>query len=276
MYFPVANIVAEMADGAFDVEITTGSIENLVRLGMGEVDFAIALSDRVGQAIQGLPPFDHIGAAENLRTVIALFPEPLTILVRADDDIDALSDLQGRVVNLGPTGNQTGRLLRLAMDLSGWVHRLEDFRDVPLADQADALCAGEVDAIAYLAAHPSGTVHQAASTCDVRALAIVGEVADALLAADATLAPARIPGGLYPGIDRPVDSVGPMALLVTRADIEDALVDALVGGVLDNLDTMARRHPALAGVDGFLPMVGRGPLPVHDRAADLLAVAPTQ
>lgn len=275
VYFPVANILAELAGGDFDVVATSGSIENLVRLSMGDVDFAIALSDRVAQAMAGLPPFDHLGVGQDLRVVMALFPEPLTILVRADEDIQDLSGLDGRTVNMGVTNDPTGRLFRLALDASGSLYDDDNNAQISLADQTDALCSGEVDAIAYLAAHPSGTVYQAATTCAVRALAITGEVADALLTADTTLVATRIPGGIYPGIDRPVDSVGPVALLVTRADVAAEQVDLLVGGVLDNLAIIGRRHPVLMALDRFLPIVMQGPWPLHDRAAALLSDTPT-
>lgn len=270
VYFPIANILAEVADGDVDVLATTGSTENLVRLSLGDVDFAIARSDRVAEAMVGLPPFDDGDLSQTLRAVLGIFPEPLTILVRADDGIASLADLEGRVVNLGAPGNATGQLLRLALDVSGQVHDSENFSEIPLADQVDALCAGEVDAIAFIAAHPSGTIHRAASTCEMQGVAMGQDDIEALLTANGSLVPAAIPGGLYPGIDVGVSSVGPIAMLVTLADVDAASVDSLLTGILDDLEQVTGRHPVLTGLSQSVTMAGRNGVPLHDRAASLL------
>lgn len=271
VYFPIANILAEAADGDVDVLATSGSTENLVRLSLEDVDFAIARSDRIAEAMVGLAPFEHGDLNQSLRAVLGLFPEPLTILARADDGIVSLGDLEGRVVNLGAPGNATGQLLRLALDVSGQVHEGEDFSEIPLADQVDALCAGEVDAIAFIAAHPSGTIHRAASTCDMQAVAMGPDDVEALLTANGSLVPATIPGGLYPGIDAPVASAGPIALLVTRSDVDAASVDRLLSGVLEDLAQISQRHPALGTFDQAVTMADRNAVPLHDRAAALLS-----
>ena len=39
-----------------------------------------------------------------------------------------------------------------------------DTTDIALVDQVAALCAADIDAIAFLAAHPSGTIYQAAGS----------------------------------------------------------------------------------------------------------------
>jgi len=271
VYFPIANILAEAADGDVDVLATSGSTENLVRLSLGDVDFAIARSDRVAEAMVGLPPFDDGDLSQTLRSVLGLFPEPLTILVRAEDGIVSLADLEGRVVNLGEPGNATGQLLRLALDVSGQVHESENFSEVPLADQVDALCAGEVDAVAFIAAHPSGTIHRAASTCEMQAVAMGQDDIDALLTANGSLVPASVPAGLYPGIDDAVSSVGPIAMLVTLSDVDAALVDSLLSGVLDDLERISVRHPVLGGLSQAVTLAGGNGVPMHDRAASLLA-----
>lgn len=271
VYFPIANILAEAADGDVDVMATSGSTENLVRLSLGDVDFAIARSDRVAEAMVGLPPFDDGDLSQTLRVVLGLFPEPLTILVRADDGILSLADLEGRIVNLGEPGNATGQLLRLALDVSGQVHESENFSEIPLADQVEALCAGEVDAIAFIAAHPSGTIHRAASTCGMQAVAMGQDDVEALLTANGSLVPAAIPGGLYPGIDGAISSVGPIAMVVTLSDVDAVSVDRLLGGVLDDLEQVTGRHPVLTSLSQTVTLAVRNGVPQHDRAAALLA-----
>ena len=70
--------VAEAAGPArLAVESTGGSVENLVRLGMGDLDLAIARSDLQAHAWQATGPFDYAPPFDDLRSILALHGEPL-------------------------------------------------------------------------------------------------------------------------------------------------------------------------------------------------------
>jgi hypothetical protein len=277
VYYAVATSIDDLIDAPVEVMVTTGSMENLVRLQVDDVQLAIAQSDRVAQALIGLPPFDGERPFSGLRALVALYPEPINILVRADSGIGAIADLAERRVNFGTRDDLTGRLLAQVID----AHNLPDTEieatAVPIGEQGDFLCAGEVDAIALIAGHPSGSLYRIAEACPVRALAIDGGAAQTLLADIPALAPATIPGGLYPGIDEPVSTLGPMAVLVSEDGADSGLVRSVVTGLIENLGTFRDSHPALT--DLTLERM-RGPglgAPLHDQAAAAFnALAPME
>jgi len=246
IYYPVGRAIAAVAPVPIEVIPTTGSTENLVRLGVGEADLAITQTDRLRQYVVGLPPyFDGAPGAEHVRVVAALFPEPLVILVRADAGIDVVEDLIGHRVNLGPGRNPTGRLFGLVLDAYSVGDDDIEVAAVPLTEQVEALCGGLVDAIAFVAAHPSGTVFQATNACDLHAVRVNGPPAETLIDENGDLAVATIPAGLYPGIDQPVATVGPMAALVASPDVPAPVIAGIVATLAEQGAELAAAHPTL-------------------------------
>jgi len=116
LYFPVAGAIADAVEAhrpegpAVAVESTGGSMENLVRLRLGELDFALARSDLLQDAAAGSGAFTGSEPFEAARAVFALHPEPLTVIARADAGIAGIGDLAGARVNLGPPDTATRRL----------------------------------------------------------------------------------------------------------------------------------------------------------------------
>ncbi|MEQ9813049.1 MAG: TAXI family TRAP transporter solute-binding subunit [Azospirillaceae bacterium] len=246
IYFPVGRAIAAVSPVPIEVIPTTGSTENLVRLGVGEADLAIAQTDRLRQYVVGLPPyFDGAPGAEHVRVVAALFPEPLVILARADEGIAVVEDLIGHRVNLGPGRNPTGRLFGLVLDAYSVGDDDIEIAAVPLSEQVEALCGGLVDAIAFVAAHPSGTVFQAANACAMTAVRIDGPPAERLMDENGDLAAATIPGGLYPGIEEPVATVGPMAALIASPEVPASVIAGILAALADHQPDLAAAHPSL-------------------------------
>ncbi|NBC34809.1 MAG: TAXI family TRAP transporter solute-binding subunit [Alphaproteobacteria bacterium] len=254
LYFPVAGAIARIAEdhgGALLspalVESTGGSMENLVRLSMGDLTFGIARSDRQHNAWHGLGEFAGMGPHDALRTVLALHSEPLTLIARADAGIEAFGDLPGHRINLGPEGTDTRLLLELVLHAEGWTidEAFTQVLAIPFGEQMTALCGDRVDLVAFVAGHPSGTIHRALEACPTVLVPIAGPAIEALLTGNPVLIPTTIPGDFYPAVPEPVATIGPVAVLTTTRAVDEALVAALVDVILDNPDAFRGQHPAL-------------------------------
>ncbi len=80
--------------------------------------------------------------------------------------------------------------------------------------------------------------------------------------------PVTIPASDYPGLTADVPSYAVIATVVTRADMADDLVEALVDATLADRDQLAIRAPVLAGLDP-VAMRSRGlTIPLHPGALD--------
>ncbi|MDH3228257.1 MAG: TAXI family TRAP transporter solute-binding subunit [Alphaproteobacteria bacterium] len=269
VYFPAAGaicrVVTQQTPGRRClVESNSNSSANLERLTGGLLDFAVVQSDWLMHASRGTSLFRPDGPDETLRAVLSLHAEALTLVARAGAGIDKPQDLAGKRLNLGPAYTYqrvlTDALLR-AIDLDE--DDLAQVMEVSTAEQFTALCTGELDAAAVVAAHPSPVLADAMQRCDLRLVPITGKAVETLIENRRELAPAIVTGGLYVGTPDDIPTFGLRAVLATTTQVEEEIVEAVVKAVLDALPTLTVQHPALARLDrGTMATAGIA-LPLH-------------
>ena len=79
-----------------------GSLYNLTSLRDGQLDFALTQSDWQKAAYEGSRFFASAGPMSDLRAVMSLYPEAITILARSGSGIVQVNDLIGKRVDVGP------------------------------------------------------------------------------------------------------------------------------------------------------------------------------
>lgn len=257
VYYPTGGAICRMmsrtrADHGIrcGVESTGGSIFNINAIRGGELDFGVAQSDWQYHAFNGTSRFEEQGAFEGLRSVFSIHPEPFTVVARADSGITTFEELQGRRVNVGNPGSGHRGTMEVLMAEMGWT--MDDFSiasELQPAEQSQALCDNNIDAMLFTVGHPSGTIQEATTACDSVLVNVANESVDALVAANPFYRTATIPGGMYRGNDQDVQTFGVGATLVSSTDVSDDAVYALVKAVFDNIDQFRGLHPAFANLD---------------------------
>ena len=99
-------------------------MENLTGLRDGSLGFAIVQSDGMAQAVAGQGSFADAGPDTGLRSVMSLYPEALTLVVRADAGVARVEDLAGKRVVLGADGSGTRVLADAVIAALGWTQRV--------------------------------------------------------------------------------------------------------------------------------------------------------
>ena len=252
VYYPTGGAICRLMNRNRDehgirctVESTGGSVYNTRTIREGELDFGVIQSDVQASAIAGTGPFADDGAYPDLRALFSIHPEPMHVMVTADSGIEAVADMAGHRVNIGNPGSGTRVLAETLLSYADV--SIDSFAlaaELRSAEQAAALCDGNIDAAIWAAGLPNGSSQEATSTCDIRILALEGDFIDQLLAENPAYAAATIPGGMYPGNPDDITSWGPLATFVTSAQTSDDVVYALVSAVFDNIDDFRRLHPA--------------------------------
>ncbi|WP_196216780.1 TAXI family TRAP transporter solute-binding subunit [Paracoccus shanxieyensis] len=226
-------------------EATPGSIYNLSALRNGQLDFALVQSDVQHMAMTADGPFKTAPPFNDLRSVTSLYPEALTILARPGARILSLKGLLGKRVDIGlPASGRQATALRL-FDALGYDRN--DFMallELSAGSGLDELCAGRIDAMVLITGHPNAGVARAISECDARLVTVSGPDIRAFLEANPDYVYASIPRGLYGKKGRAM-TFAVMATLVTRADMDDDIVGALVRNTLDNLLVVGISAPVL-------------------------------
>jgi len=229
---------------------TDGSVANIAGLRDATLGLAIVQSDTQAEALGGTGPFAAAGPFEELRSVMALHPEPLTLVARADAGITGVEDLAGKRVWIGADGSGTRGLAGRMMTALGWTS--DSFAPVPDlgADSiADALCDGEIDAFVYAIGHPALVVQEATTGCEARLVGIAGAAIDELVEGNPELVTATIPGNLYRGNPADTPTFGVGATLVTTTDQSEDRIHAMVSEMFLDFDMLRGLEPVLTALD---------------------------
>ncbi|RED12205.1 TAXI family TRAP transporter solute-binding subunit [Pontivivens insulae] len=232
------------------VESTGGSVFNINAIRGGELEFGVAQSDWQYHAYNGSSRFEEQGAFEGLRAVFSVHPEPFTVVARADAGIETFMDLEGKRVNVGNPGSGQRGTMEVLMAELGWT--MDNFAvasELQAAEQSQALCDNNIDAMVYTVGHPSGSIQEATTACDSVLVEVSGEAVDTLVADNPFYRTATIPGGMYRGNDADTMTFGVGATFVTSADVSEDVVYEVVKAVFDNIDQFRDLHPAFANLD---------------------------
>jgi TRAP transporter TAXI family solute receptor len=276
VYYPVAISICRLFNREHrsegykcSVATTKGSIDNLKKLREGEVNFAIVQSDWQSHAFKGTGVFSTVYPNLNLRSLFALYSESFTVLARSSSNIRKFEDLNGRGVNIGNPGSGQRATMEIVMKAFEW-NRF-DFSYVREFDsrlQAQALCDGEVDAIVFVAGHPSGTIKSATEKCESNFVSVDGPIVDALVDDNKFYRKSTINTGLYFKEPEEISTFGVNATMVTDQDTDSNLIGLLLESVFKNLAVLKTMHPALADLNEVEMKKNIMPAPMHQIALD--------
>jgi uncharacterized protein len=272
VYYPVVKAICKIVEPDLreqgircSAETTPGSVYNVGGVQSGELEFGIVQSDVQFAAYKGIGAWLDKPVPE-LRSVLSVYPEFVTVIARADANIHVLADLVGKRVNVGSRG--TGTRATWNAIAANLIHGND--KKVPMELKADettsALCSGTIDANFLVVGHPSPLVSSQLAACPSNFVAITGPVVDKLVSAYPFYARGPIPTELY-GISADVPTFGGRATLVTSASADPRVVAAIARSVLSHVAELRALHPALAGLKAE-EMVTQGlTAPLHPAAA---------
>ena len=204
-----------------------------------------------------------------LRSVLSLYPELVTVVARTDANIHALADLAGKQISVGGvwTGPRiTWDLISANLDLAAPV-QLTQMRQ---SETTSALCNGTVDANFFVVGHPSKLVSNWLAACPSNFVVISGPVVDELISRYRFYARGFIPTDLYHVSDK-ILSFGPVATLVTSASRDPRMVAAIAKAIVTHIAELKMEHPALAELDAenMITQTLTAPAPLHPAAAEV-------
>jgi len=279
VYYPVSVAICRLFNIRYSflgygckVENSGGSIDNLRRLRASSANFAIVQSDWQVHAKNGTDIFSQAGPHAELRSVFALYSESFTVLARANSGIEKFEDLLGKKVNIGNPGSGQRATMDVLMGRYGWSRfDFASTREFASDLQAQALCDNEVDAIVFMAGHPSGTIKTATQTCATDLVNIEGPQIDMLIADNAQYRSSVIPADTYFRQAAETKTFGVSATMVTTASQSDESVVRLITVVFEEIERLKKMHPALATLEPEEMKKDIMPAPLHGAAMSYFA-----
>ena len=250
VYYPAGGAVCRLVNKdrakhgiRCSVESTGGSVFNINTIKAGELDMGVAQSDVQFNAVKGKQQFKEPMA--ELRAVFSLHPEPVTVVVRKESNINSFADLKGKKFNVGNPGSGTRSTLDELIGAMGWNLSAFSLASELKADEhGPALCDGKIDGFFYLVGHPSANIQDPTTVCGAKLVSVTGSAVDKLVSANPYYAHATIPGGLYPGNPQDTKTYGVLATVVSSSNVPADMVYQVVKAVFDNFDEFKKLHPA--------------------------------
>lgn len=248
-------------------EPTSGSIYNLKMLQEGELDFAFTQSDWQLAAYEGTGPFAG-NPMLNLRSVMSLYPEVVTILAARESEIYRSQDLQGKRIDIGLPSSGRYATAKTVLGRAGLdVEEFGAFSEMTMGQSISGLCDGTIDASFLVVGHPSANVARALSECGARIIPPAGPVLTKVFSESAGFVPVEIAANTYTMQKQTVKSFAVYATIVTRANVKFSDVSTLVKSTLKNMTAIKRQVSQLSSLK--IPDMGARGLsaPLHPAAS---------
>ncbi|MFJ4617584.1 TAXI family TRAP transporter solute-binding subunit [Streptomyces sp. NPDC088812] len=248
------------------VRTTAGSVTNIELLRDRRADLALVLTD-TARAARGTTLFPH---PVPLRAIGRVYETYLQFVVRADSPVRAVSDLAGHTVSLGAAGSGAAVLGERILHAAGLTPGTDvPVLHLPLADAADAMRAGSVDALLVAGGVPLPVLSDLDDRPGLRFLPLAGLLprlggADGL--AGSGLEEVTLPQSAYRTAGG-VATIGVSNLLVSRPDLPRAVAEALTRLLVLRASALVPDNAVGTQFLDVGSLIGTGAVPLHPGAA---------
>ena len=270
VYFPLAGALSRIAheklpDIKITVESSGASVANAKLIASGDADMAILQNDIAFYALKGVKPmFDK--AIPNMRGMTSLYPEHCQIQARKDAKIGSPKDLKGKRVCVGPLGSGTEQNAIQILEAYGLTFGdLSRVERLTATESADYLKDGRIDAAFYTVGVGASGLVDVAMMIDTMIVPVDSAHADLLIKKYPFYSKVNVPKGVYKGVDQDVPTVAVLAILVTRAELEEDIVYRITKVMFENIKDIERAHAKGKEVRLETATVGM-PIPLHPGA----------
>lgn len=249
-------------------QATEGSVDNIAGVLKKDFDFGLAQANFLYGALNGEWLWEN-APQKDLRAVMALYTENLTLLAAADSGIVEPSDLKGKRVNVGAPGSSDEQTSVPVLEFLGI--NLETDAAVshfPTHIASEKIQSRHIDAYFYTVGHPNLSVIEAASgKRKIKIVPFSQEFIAFLEEHWSYLTSSEIDVRYYENLknDSSVATIGLKAILFTHADVDEESVYRVVKQVAENFDLFRRQHPVLADLT-VKDLVTKTVLPLHPGA----------
>lgn len=246
-YYPLGSAISGVLSNSnigisATAEATGGSVENAKLIFTKESDIAFIESGIADFAYNGTEMFKG-QKIENIRGLIALYPNTMQTVVKAGSGINSYADLKGKRVAVGVQGGSTPLNMGIVLEQYGLT--LNDIKPEYLGfgEGIQQLKDNKLDAVLVDAGAPSSAIIDIATQHAVKILPIEPEKVKAIVKkypffSDVVI----IPAGTYKGIDQDITTTGSKVILATRSELSDDLVYNILKTIVEKKDEITKVH----------------------------------
>lgn len=204
------------------VQVTRGSVENARLLDAGRLDFGFANSGVLYEQAAGTQQFEG-AASDKIRGIAVVDTALLHLIAAPGSGIEAMEDLRGKRVAIGPAGSGSANTSMAVLEAAGLAEDVT-IQHIGFDEGAANLRDGNVEAMSIYSAVPMPSVMDLAASRDITLVDIPESVVSELNEISPAYEAATIPGGVYQGVDSDTQAAGVPSAFVTREDVPEDVV----------------------------------------------------
>jgi TRAP transporter TAXI family solute receptor len=237
----LADILSKKLRVAASAQSTAASVANMQLIRDGKAELAFTLADTAYDAVAGrgaFKPEEKVDA----RAIAVLYSNFTHIVAKDDAGITTVPDLRGKRVSVGAAASGTEIIANRVLEAYGLDPEADIQRErLGVADSADALRDGKIDAFFWSGGLPTSQISDLASSTKVRFL----DHADAIPKMAEKYGPSyfatKIPASVYK-TDSDITVAGVANLLAVPANLDGALVQGVLNTMFDSQRDLVTVH----------------------------------
>jgi uncharacterized protein len=245
---------------------TAGSSFNLTAVSIGQLQMGIAQEDLYAAAV-ATPSPQSVG----LRSLAVLHVSPISVMVRTQSGIENLTQIAGKVVNLGNRGS--GQFAITAALLAALQLDIKDLGGVTYANSNEfekLFCEGKVDVVVEAVAHPS-VLFEKLHACGGQFLPLPAQVAKAMQARNPFLSSTAIAANTYAKQTQSIATLGMRNILFTHSQIDPEAIRRFTSVIANKALILQSAQPSLKTMPALTLASTSGlPAPLHAGALQAL------
>ncbi|MCL1124336.1 TAXI family TRAP transporter solute-binding subunit [Shewanella surugensis] len=198
-YYPLGGMLAKLwseniPDFDMRAEVTSASVENIVKVASGRELAGISMGNVMEQAIEGTKPFPR---KMDVAVLFALYPNLVQFIVPANSDINSIEDLKGKRVSLGAPGSGTRISAINILSILGIDKNDMDSQALNYSATTRALANGQIDAGVIVGSLGVGAITELSLTRNVRILSFSAAELAKISTANPAYYTYSAPAGIY-------------------------------------------------------------------------------
>jgi hypothetical protein len=265
IYYPYGGGVAEIWSKHVPnvkavAEVTGASVENVRLAHQGETVIGEVMGDVAVAGMMGEGKFK--GQKQDILSMAIMYPNLLQVVTLKKSGITNIEQVKGRNISTGSPGSGTNFMAEQvlkALDIP-----LDSYSDARLSftESANALRDGTIEVGFWSVGPGTSSILDLATTHDIRILEITPEQTQKILAYNDTYSAVDLSGGVYPGVEEAVPTIGVWNVMICQASLDSDLVYNLVKALYEHNDYLRTIHPS-ASYTTPENAVKYSPIPLH-------------
>ena len=263
--YSLAQTWSENIEGTrFFSEASNGGVDNLNIIYDKDAEVSLGVSSIIYQAYHGQ---DIFKGRENkdIRVIAGLYLNPNQVLVRNNQNINTVKDLQGKNFSAGATGSTTESETLAHLDIAGLNRNDLKLENVAPSESAELMRVGKLDGVWIMSAVPAASVTEITRSADAKILEIPKDFIEELKIKYPWYTSYTIKADSYNN-EEDINTSAIKMLLYTRADIDDELVYQMTKSFWENKDALAENNKSLKEIKVEDALKDIADLPVADGA----------